>query len=80
MESKKLVTAENFEAPEDWKFFYKHLLQNDRIRSIEVGNTKLLSKTSRDILELIEAGGTEWEAWVPEEVHSIVRRMQADNG
>ena len=80
MESKQLVTAENFEAPEDWKFFYKHLLQNDRIRSIEAGDTKLLSKTSRDILELIEAGGTEWEAWVPAEVHSIVRRMQADNG
>ena len=71
-----LVTAENFEAPEQWKFLYKHLLQNDRIRSIEVGDKKLLSMTSRDVLELIEAGGTDWEAWVPEKVHSIVRRMQ----
>ena len=80
LESKELVTAENFEAPENWQFFYKHLLQNDRIRSIEVGDKKLLSMTGIDILEMIEAGGTDWEAWVPEKVHSIVRRMQADNG
>lgn len=78
LDSNELVTAENFEAPKDWQFFYKHLLQNDRIRSIEVSDPKLLSKTSRDILDLIEAGGTEWEDWVPEKVHSIVRRMQSD--
>ena len=78
--SKELVTVENFEAPENWQLFYKHLLQNDRIRSIKVGDPKLLSKTGHDILELIETNGTDWEAWVPEEVHSIVRRMQAYSG
>lgn len=75
--SNELVTAENFEAPEEWRFFYKHLLQNDRIRSVEVGDLKLLSMTGRGVLGLIEAGGTEWESWVPEEMHSIVRRMQS---
>ena len=75
--SDELVTAENFEAPENWQFFYKHLMQNDRIRSIEAGNLDLLSMTGRSVLKLIEAGGTDWEALVPEEVHSIVRRMQA---
>ncbi len=75
--SKELVTTENFKAPENWQFFYKHLIQNDRIRPIKAGDLKLLSKTSKDILELIHAGGTQWESWVPEKVHSIVRRMQA---
>ena len=78
-ESDELVTAENFEAPENWQFFYKHLIQNDRIRSIEAGDLKLLSKTGRDVLEMIESGTTEWESWVPAEVHSIVRRMQTKN-
>jgi hypothetical protein len=73
----KLITTENFEAPENWQFFYKHLIQNDRIRPIEVGDVNLLSMTSRDVKLLIESGGTEWEAWVPSEVHSIVRRTQA---
>ncbi len=75
--SNKLVTAENFRTPKNWQFFYKHLTQNDRIRSIETTNQDLLSMTSRDVLKLIKAGGTDWEAWVPMEVHSIVRRMQA---
>ncbi|MGK0464310.1 MAG: hypothetical protein ACJAT5_000722, partial [Lentimonas sp.] len=45
----ELVTAENFEAPENWQFFYKHLMQNDRIRSIEAGNLDLLSMTGRSV-------------------------------
>ena len=77
-QNNKLITTENFEAPENWQFFYKHLLQNDRIRSIETGNPKLLAMTRNEILELIESGGTEWEPWVPEQVHSIVRRMQSE--
>ena len=75
--SGELVTAENFRTPENWQFFYKHLKQNDRIRSIEVGDLKLLSMTKRGVQKLIKSGGTDWEAWVPKEVHSIVRRMQA---
>lgn len=75
--SGELVTAENFRAPENWQFFYKHLTQNDRIRSIEAGDRHLLSMTRRNVQKLVENGGTEWEKWVPEQVHSIVRRMQA---
>ncbi len=76
-ESDELVTAENFKGPENLQFFYKHLIQNDRIRSIEAGDLSLLSMTGRDVLEMIESGTSEWEAWVPAEVHSIVRRMQS---
>lgn len=74
--SKKLVTADNFRAPENWQFFYKHLIQNERICSIEAGDLNLLSMTGRDVLKLIKAGKADWQAWVPKEIHSIVRRMQ----
>ena len=74
--SRELVTMENFEAPKNWQLFYQHLIQNDRIRSIGVGDLNLLSMTSRDVLDLIKAGGTDWESWVPKAVHSIVRKSE----
>lgn len=74
--SMELVTAENFKAPENWQFFYQHLMQNKRIRSIGVGDPSLLAMTSRKTMKLIEAGGSEWERWVPVEAHPMVRRMQ----
>ena len=77
IKSSELVTANNFRAPKNWQFFYQHLMQNDRIKAVEAGDTRLLSMTSRKVLKLIEAGGTEWEKWVPEKVCPIVRRMQS---
>jgi hypothetical protein len=74
--SLELVTVDNFKAPENWQFFYQHLLQNDRIHSIGVGDPALLAMTSRKAMKLIEAGGTDWQQWVPEEAHQLVRRMQ----
>ena len=75
--SLELVTVDNFKAPENWQFFYQHLLQNDRIHSIGVGDPALLAMTSRKAMKLIEAGGTDWQQWVPEEAHQLVRRMQS---
>jgi hypothetical protein len=74
--SMELVTAENFKAPENWQFFYQHLLQNELIRPIGVGDPSLLAMTSRKTMKLIEDGGKEWEKWVPEEAHQMVRHMQ----
>lgn len=74
--SMELVTVENFKAPENWQYFYKHLMQNGRIRPIGVGDPRLLAMTSRKTMKLIEAGGIDWEQWVPEEAHQMVRRMQ----
>lgn len=73
----ELVTADNFKAPEHWQLFYQHLIQNSRILPIGVGDPSLLEMTSRKTLKLIEAGGTEWEQWVPQEAHQMIRRMQA---
>jgi hypothetical protein len=72
--SKELVTADNFKAPENWQYFYQHLMQNKRVRAIGVGDPVLLSKTGRTILKEIESGAPGWENWVPPEAQPMVRR------
>lgn len=72
--SKELVTAENFKSPDKWQHFYQHLTENERIRAIGVGDPTLLAKTGRSVLQSINEGG-DWEAWVPEEAHEMVRRQ-----
>lgn len=78
-QSKELVTADNFKAPNNWQYFYQHLMQNDRIRSIGVGDPALLAKTGRKVLEDILSGKPGWTDWVPEEAHEMVRRKHAEN-
>ena len=76
--SMELVTAENFKAPERWQYFYQHLMQNERVRPVGVGDPSLLAMTSRKTLKLIHSGQGGWEQWVPEEAHAMVHRMQVD--
>ena len=76
--SKEMVTAENFKAPDNWQFFYQHLIQNERIKSIGVGDPTLLAKTGRKVLEDILGRKPGWEEWVPEEAHEMVRRKHAE--
>lgn len=73
--SKELVTAENFKAPDNWQYFYQHLMQNTRIRPVGVGDPTLLARTSRTTLKEIESGKAGWEQWIPEEALDIVRRQ-----
>jgi hypothetical protein len=70
----ELVTAENFKAPKNWQYFYRHLMQNDRILPIGVGDPSLLANTGRKILKKIESNDNSWQAWVPEEAHPMVER------
>ena len=73
--SKELVTADNFKAPDNWQHFYQHLIQNERIHAIGVGDPSLLSMTSRNTLELIQSAADGWEQWVPSEAIEMVRRQ-----
>ncbi|MGJ8652450.1 MAG: TonB-dependent receptor [Opitutaceae bacterium] len=75
--SKELVTADNFKAPENWQHFYQHLIENERIHAIGVGDPSLLSMTGRKTLKLIESGDGDWEKWIPEEAHDMVRRQMS---
>jgi hypothetical protein len=72
--SMELVTAENFKAPKNWQYFYRHLMQNDRIVPIGVGDPGLLANTGRKIMKKIELNDDSWHDWVPEEAHAMVER------
>lgn len=72
--SMELVTTENFKAPENWQYFYRHLMQNDRIRTVGVGDPSLLANTGRKIMKKIESKDDTWRDWVPVEVHPMVER------
>lgn len=75
--SMELVTADNFKAPENWQYFYRHLVQNDRIRTVGVGDPGLLANTGRKIMKKIESGDASWRDWVPVEAHPMVERKQS---
>jgi hypothetical protein len=72
--SMELVTAENFRAPKNWQYFYRHLMQNERIVPIGVGDPGLLANTGRKIMKKIESNDASWRDWVPEEAHAMVER------
>ena len=72
--SMELVTAENFKAPENWQYFYRHLMQNHRIRSVGVGDPSLLANTGRKIMKKIESKDESWRDWVPNEAYPMVER------
>lgn len=68
----ELVTAENFHAPEQLQYLYRHFLENGLIKGIDCGDEKLLEKTGREILEDARTG-REWEYRVPKEARGLVR-------
>lgn len=79
VQSKELVTADNFRAPENWQYFYQHLLQNNRVCAVGVGDPALLAKTGRKVLDAIESGQPGWEQWVPEPALQMVQRRLSEN-
>ena len=71
----ELVTADNFRAPKSWNLFYRHLQDNQRIRSVGTGDPSLLAKTSRSVLNQILENDEKWRDWVPEPALKIVERQ-----
>lgn len=73
-QSKELVTAENFKAPDEWHHFYQHLLDNKRVIPVGVGDPSFLANTGRKVMRMIESGDTAWKNWVPPEAHDMFQR------
>jgi hypothetical protein len=73
--SGELVTADNFIAPESWELFYRHLRNNHRICSVEIGDSTLLEKTSRTVMRQILDKDPDWKNWVPKEALRIIERQ-----
>ena len=75
LKSGELVTADNFKAPESWELFYRHLKENNRIRSVGTGDPGLLAKTGRTVMNQILAKDSDWKNWVPKEALKIIERQ-----
>ena len=75
LKSGELVTADNFNAPESWELFYRHLKDNKRICSVGTGDPTLLAKTSRAVMKQIIDKDADWKNWVPQEAIKIIERQ-----
>lgn len=67
--SGELVTAENFNAPENLRHLYAHLYENELIHPVHVIHEDLLKYTGRDITRMIHQGDERWKDYVPEEAY-----------
>jgi hypothetical protein len=67
--SGELVTAENFNAPENLQHLYRYFRENGMIKAIPCGDKELLKYTGRDIQRMIAAGDETWKNLVPHQAH-----------
>ncbi len=67
--SGELVTADNFQTPENLDHLYQHFRQNGMIHPIPCGSEDLLRYTGRDVQRMIAANDETWKSLVPEQAH-----------
>ena len=72
--SADLMSADTVPIPEGVKFIYRHLRDSGQIVDISGYDPDVLHIFSTEVLSLIENGGTEWEAMVPERVASLIKQ------
>lgn len=70
------VTAGTYIAPEKYQYLYKHLLDNGDIISVPYFNQKLLFRTPRDIVQMINAGEECWKEYVPQEAFRMAEHLK----
>jgi hypothetical protein len=61
-----MITGESFKAPEHLKYFYKFLLANNKIISIEKYDDSIMHIWPDDVLRRIKQNSGDWEKDVPE--------------
>lgn len=62
----EMITGETFKAPEHLKYFYKYLLANNKIISIEKYDNSIMHIWPDDVLKRIKQNSGDWERDVPE--------------
>jgi hypothetical protein len=63
-----MITGETFEPPAHLKYFYKYLLANDRIISIEKYDDSIMHIWPDDVLKRIKSNSGNWEKDVPKTI------------
>lgn len=69
----ELMTSKNFPVPDDLKYLYKHLQENNKIGDIEDVDLSVLHIISDKALAMIKAAEDGWEDMVPENVEDIIK-------
>ncbi len=72
----EFVTAGTYEAPTKYAHLYKYLLDNANIVSVPYFNQKLLFRTPRDIIRMINDCDNSWQEYVPVEAHRMVDHIR----
>ena len=72
----EFVTAGTYVAPEKYQHLYKHLLENGDIISVPYFNQKLLFRTPRDIVHMINDGDECWKEYVPQEAYRMAEHLK----
>lgn len=63
-----IITCEDFTVPDNLKYFYRHLLENNKILPVEKYNDANMHIWPEDVLQQIKKGPGTWEKTVPEPV------------
>jgi len=71
--SAELMTAANMPLPEGVRFLYSHLLENRQIVDVQNYNPDILHIFSKQVLGMIKAGESGWEAMTPAKVVSLIK-------
>jgi hypothetical protein len=71
-DSGDIITTENFTAPEHLKYFYAHLLDNNKILPVEKYNDVNMNIWPGDVLEQIKKGPGQWQASIPKDVREEI--------
>ncbi len=71
--SEDAMTAENLPVPEDFKFLYRHLLDNRQVVDIAKYNPEVLHVFTKEVMELMKCGQFGWESSVPSKVEKLVK-------
>lgn len=74
LDTRHVVTAENFTIAPHLRHLYTHLLENRFIQTIRNFDSTLLPIRSRDVLGKIQSGDPAWESLVPPPIVEIIKR------
>ncbi len=72
--SGELMSAQNLQVPEEIKFLYQHLLDNQQIEDIEGINEDVLHIFSPNVLDMIKHDEPGWQSMVPVKVAEVIKQ------
>lgn len=74
-----IITVLNFPVPEDLKYLYRHLCQNDRIVPLDVDPDRLVPFNPEALAEQIAAQDPQWKKQVPDAIHEKTEKLMSNS-